>query len=79
MVRVAGHDFHSITPGEKCNRTDVPCQGIASLVELCALADGITEGVDGVAHVGKTYSTEAVEIKQAAATLKEHMAKVMGW
>lgn len=76
-VVVAGHWFRSITPGERCCRADCACEGVSSLVELCALDGLLKAGDKGVAHVPDLLSGEVIEIHNAALSLREHMERVM--
>lgn len=73
-VRVAGHTFKSITPGEKCQGGT--CAGVSSLVDLCALASVACVMDSGIAHIGNLNAQELDEMKNAARRLREHMDKM---
>ena len=78
MIRIAEHDFHSITPGERCQRTDRPCEGVQSLVELLAMDGTLKLSEQGVSHWGGISELEIQQVREAAATLKAHMERVLG-
>lgn len=72
-VTIAGHFFNTVTHGERCQRES--CNGVGSLVELCAMADYLTDGDTRIAHYGMLTGPERAEIISAAKVLRENLER----